>query len=248
MRQIMVEKEIQGSAEAGSYNEVNINLSNADGIQEFVKNATWRDILLHLVENNKLNIWDIDVGRIIHSYLDFIKKLKLLDLYVPANIIFAAAIMVRLKSGTISFEQAGQAVLDAEQDAGAQRILPEIDAIYPRMRLQPNKRITLEDLLGALNEAMAIEKKHAERQQPEKAPINIIFDMGIDERIKIIFDLIERNIDSEKMTSFVTLKAQFNEDPLLNLFVPLLYLMQKNKILLYQDPFFGDILIRKLNN
>ena len=72
--------------------------------------------------------------------------------------------------------------------------------------------------------------------------------MGIDERIKIIFDLIERNIDSEKMTSFVTLKAQFNEDPLLNLFVPLLYLMQKNKILLYQDPFFGDILIRKLNN
>lgn len=243
----MVEKAMQGSANAGSYEAGNINLSDADGIQEFVKNATWRDILLSLVETNKLNVWDIDVGRIIHSYLDFIKKLKLLDLYVPANIIFAASIMIRLKSSTISFEQIGQAALDAEQDAGMQRILPEIGEIYPRMRLQPNKRITLDDLLGALNEAMAIEKRHAERPQTERVPINIVFDIGIDERIKTIFDLIERNIDSEKMASFLVLKSQFGEDPLLNLFIPLLYLMQKNKILLYQDLFFGDILI-KLNN
>ena len=247
MRQSIVEKTMQINAETGRDNEANINLSDADGIQNFVKNATWKDILLHLVENNKLNIWDIDVGRIIHSYLDFIKKLKLLDLYVPANIIFAAAIMVRLKSSTISFEQAGQTLLETE-DANIQRVLPEIDAIYPRMRLQPNKRITLDDLLGALNEAMAIEKKYTERPQSEKAPINIVFDIGIDERIKIIFDLIEKNLDSEKMTSFITLMSKFNEDPLLNLFVPLLYLMQKNKILLYQDPFFGDILIRSLNN
>ncbi len=227
-----------------------IDFDNVDDIQKFVKNATWRDILLNMVETNKLNVWNINIDKLMHSYLNFIKKLKFMDLYIPANIIFAASIMLRLKSNAISFDQIGQTALDIEQDDNIKRVIPEIETIYPRLRLQPNKKITLEDLLNALNEAMAIEKKYIDRPAIFNIPINIAFGMEIDEKIKIILDLINKNIDSQKMTTFERLRSQSTDNAnniILDLFIPLLYLMQRNKIILFQDLFFGDILIKISN-
>ncbi len=228
-------------------NLLNIDLINASNIQEFVKNATWKDILLNLVETNKLNVWDVDISKIVDSYLKFIKQLKTIDLYIPSNIILAASILLKLKSKTISFESEYTDQIVQEDIEISKRIIPQVDDIYPRFRLQPNKKITLDELVNALNEAMVIEKKHKQVAENSSIPMNFFIDIGIDEKIDNVYNLISKYIDSQKMTTFNTLKTNFSENLLLNLFVPLLFLMHQNKILIIQETFFGEILI-KLNN
>ncbi len=223
------------------------NLKDIAGMESFVKNATWRDILLNLVETNKLNVWDIDISKIVESYLNFIKQLKILDLYIPANIILAASILLRLKSKTISFENDYNQEIEQDNNQTNERIIPEVDAIYPRLRLQPNKKISLDELLEALNDAMRIEKQHKENNEKPVQQLNLKIDIEIDKKIDKVYNLISIHTDSQKMTTFEILKTNFNENILLNLFIPLLFLMHKNKIILIQDIFFGEILIKLTN-
>src|SRR5271167_4188985 len=85
--------------------EVQPEIHNGADVIDLVYNeATWRDLLVDLVEKNKLDPWNIDIIEIVDKYIDTVKKLKVLDLRVPANIILAAAILLRLQSNYISLQ------------------------------------------------------------------------------------------------------------------------------------------------
>ena len=74
-------------------------------IEKFVGEATWKDILVELVKKNELNPWDIDIIDIVGRYIDVVKGLKVMDLRVPANIILAASILLRLKSDMLELSE-----------------------------------------------------------------------------------------------------------------------------------------------
>ncbi len=69
---------------------------------EFVKNATWRELLAELVKSKQLDPWDIDIAEIVDNYIDIIKQMKILDLKIPANIVLAASILLHMKSDALS--------------------------------------------------------------------------------------------------------------------------------------------------
>ncbi len=218
-------------------------------LKELVKNATWRDLLITLVETNKLDPWNIDIVKIVDSYIGAVKKMRVIDLHVPANIILAASILLRMKSATIAvFAQDEQPA--EEEVINGQRIIPTVDALVPRFRLQPNRRITLEELVSALDGAMKIkERREITVQQPTFPDSFVIKQEDIDEKIDSTYSFLKENCDSDGLSTFAQLANKFScvESILFDLFVPILFLANRGRVILMQEKFFDEIFI-KLND
>ncbi len=215
-------------------------------IVELVGNATWKELIIMLVETNKLDPWNIDITKIVDSYVETINKMKLLDLFMPANVIFAASVLLRIKSDTMKFfeEPAEEFYDDAEQPA---RDRPEVGELVPRTRRQPQARITLEQLVAALDDAIKLEAKRVERERFFAEPIELNIEVeDIDKKTDDVLRLVSDNSDKYGITSFNSVKRYFPDGygMLMDFFVPLLYLHNNGAIAMSQEEFFGEIMIK----
>ncbi len=216
-------------------------------LNEFVRNATWRELLVELVETNRLDPWDIDIAKVVDSYVSAVRKMQVMDLHIPANIILAASILLRMKSETISILQLEEEMQPFEELGRAARIMPDIPILVPRARMQPKRRITLAELMDALGDAIKINEKRETIVRERAAPISMAIEKDdIDEKMRAVHALVRQNIDSEGVTTFSALCRSFEtaERRLLALFVPLLFLAHSGEITLMQDGFFNEIFVR----
>lgn len=218
--------------------------SGADVIDLVYTEATWKDLLIELVDKNKLDPWNIDIIEIVEKYIDTVKKLKVLDLRVPANIILAAAILLRLKSNYLSlqdYDETGE--MGIAEDVQRPNII--VDPLNFRLRLPPKRKISLTELIAALDEAMEIK---AEKMSPSIKPQPFIpitlenFDIAAE--TEKLYGVLKEHVDKSKMVTFsyMTRLSSIN-DILLELFIPLLFLAHKGKVGLIQERFFSDIII-----
>ena len=223
--------------------------SSSLNLQEFVSNATWRELLVELINENRLDPWDIDIIKVVDSYVAAVRKMQVMDLHIPANIILAASILLRMKSETINILQIEEPELPEEEVAAA-RVIPEVPNLVPRLRLQPKRKITLTELMDALGDALKINEKREIIVRQRAEPLNFTIEKDdIDEKIASTHRLVKEKVDKEGLTTFLQLSKCFNsiENILLNLFVPLLFLAHKGDILLMQDQIFNEIFV-KLND
>lgn len=216
-------------------------------LQELVRNATWRELLVDLIETNKLDPWDIDIVKVVDSYIDAVKKMRVMDLHIPANIILAASILLRMKSDTINILQVEETLEPEDGLMQQDRVRPEVPSLVPRLRLQPKGKVTLNDLMNALGDAIKITEKRESLVKQRFEPVNIVIEKeDIDEKMRIAYDMVKGSVDREGLTTFGKLAGAFNsiESTLLSLFVPLLFLAHKGEIVLIQDAFFNEIFVK----
>jgi len=161
--------------------------------------------------------------------------MRLLDLHIPANIMLAAALLVRLKSDMLSFENEET----QEEEIAVSQPSLEASVLLPKLRLPVKRRISLDELIAAMDEAIKI-KEERERQQFERLkpmPI-VVYGIDVTEEANELYGIIS----SSKHLDFSSLVGMLpNKDPLLEVFVPLLFLANENKIRLFQEQFFGRI-------
>ncbi len=224
--------------------ELVVEVNTSSDIIDLVNNeATWRDLLLDLAEKNKLDPWNIDIIDIVDKYIDTVKKLRVLDLRVPANIILAAAILLRLKSNYISLQD--YAETEEASQAGFERPNIVVDTLNFRLRLPPTRKISLTELISALDEAMKIKET---RLSPSEKPLPFIpiklENFDIEAETEKLYDIMKENVDKSNMVTFSYLSRLSSiNDPLLGLFIPLLFLAHKDKVTMIQEKFFSEIII-----
>lgn len=213
----------------------------ADIIELINSEATWKDLLVGLVEKNQFDPWNIDISEIVDKYVDTVKNMKVLDLRVPANIILAAAILLRLKSSLITITEEEEIPVE---EAHFERPDVPVEDLSFRLRLPPKRRVSLQELITALDEAMKIKEV---RQSIAKPIINVpitIRTVDIEKEVEELYRKIKKNTGKDRMTTFSDLaKALQLEDVLLGLFIPLLFMAQKGKITLMQERFFDEIIV-----
>lgn len=214
-------------------------------LQELVKDATWKDILTELIESNKVDPWNIDLVKIVDTYVAVVKRMKVLDLHIPANIILAASVLLRLKSETINIFPIEPEPIEELQTGPRQ--IPEVTPLVPRLRLQPNRRITLSELMQALDSAMKIKEKREYIEHELATPIEFMINKeDIDIKAEDIYSIVEASRDKTGLTTFAQLAKKFNgpKNILLDLFVPLLFLAHKRRIVMEQEAFFNEIFVK----
>ncbi len=244
-------------------------------LDRLVEDPTWREMLLDLVSKDQLDPWNIDIVEITRRYIARIKKMKVLDLHIPSNVILAAAILLRFKSETLALENEENVI---ENEVFIEEPVPvEIPMLELKVRVPPKRSVTLGDLIHALEEVIDIEKKRNERKKryiPEFMEIKIPR-YDIEEEIKEIYQRTKKLADNTGWLSFSALvkdkypdedsknkngqkednsgeKETDDDDPvriqrnIMLTLLPLLYLSQEEKISIIQEKIFGEIFIKVL--
>ena len=212
-------------------------------IEKMVLNPTWKEVLLEMIASEKLDPWNIDINALSRAFLVRIKKLKELDLHAPANIILAAAILLKYKSLAIVPPPPfiAQDAAFEEGSAGIEAI-PSIELVS---RIPPKRPITLEDLMGEMEKAMTFDSREAPKPRTIEEVITLNApDFDIEAEMDGIFQRVKAGADSEGWTTFSGLLSENSSDEIVHTLLPLLHLSQKKKVDLRQDEYFGEIFIK----
>ncbi len=206
------------------------------------KEPTWKELLIELVDKNRIDPWNMDIAQIVDNYMEAIKGMKSLDLKVPANIMLAASILLRMKSALLVIAPEEPEPEPYYESSGIERI--EVEPLSFRSRLPPKRRVSLDELIAALDEAMKIKERRSSIASFVRPPIS--FEVGstdIKADAEKVYSYIKESADSENVALFSSLAKGSVNNILLGLFIPMLYLASEGRIGIRQDKFFDEIFI-----
>lgn len=212
---------------------------------------TWKSIIYDAVKSEHMDPWDIDVGLIAKKYLETIASLKEHDFRVSGKMVLAAAIMLKIKSKKLLNEEIAN--LDAlitekeeelyeDQEVYKNYEIKEDHRLIPRTPQPRKRKISMYDLIEALDKALEVKKRRVIRSMPDYE-IQIPTKQGnIKHSIRGVYKkIINFFLQGEKKLYFSKLVPSDDKHDKIYTFVPLLHLTNDQKINLNQQEHFGDI-------
>jgi len=222
-----------------------------DKLVTLIDQPNWKIILYDLVKSNEIDIWNVNLIELTDLYLEKIRNLQQNNLLVPANALLAAAILLKLKTyslklSTISNDEEELKLL-SEEDFMA--ISGSIDLNTPT-RLKEGQ-VSLDELIDIIDVMInKPTKKNIEKRIKEVKEFKFILPrktQEITDRINKLLDVINSYKDSENLVLFSNMtKGQDPSKMIDNYFIPMLFLVQDQKIDAWQEEFFKEIFIKTL--
>ena len=226
--------------------------------------VTWQSLLYNLVKNEGMNPWDVDVSKLTKKYISAIKELKEHDFRVSGKVLLAAAILLKIQSSKLLGEDLSdfdRLIAGPQMDEdGFYEDLEKQDAangefspppLMPRTPQPRHRKVSIYDLVGALQQALEVKKRRLRRNPPihmnapeKKIDLSVLMDR-LYRNIVAFFDSNsrEQNQDmnkNQKLTFSHLLPSQSRHDKI-HTFLPLLHLTNQRRIDLHQQEHFGEI-------
>ena len=216
---------------------------------------TWQSIIYDLVKSEQMDPWDIDVSILTKKYIEIIKKLEEHNFFISGKVLLASAILLKIKSNKLLTENIAN--FDSQLFAKDDELLEEINEMQEDFKTPPlllktpqarKRKVSLNDLMKALNRALEVEKKRKIRKQKERVIREIRLpkkSINIGDLIKIIYDKVLNIFKKKEEVTFTELVNSDKKEDKIMTFIPLLHLDNKNKLNLEQKEHFGEIFIKK---
>jgi segregation and condensation protein A len=216
----------------------------------------WQAIIYELINTEQLDPWDIDLAFLANKYLTRIKQLEEANFFVSSKVLLAASILLRLKSELLvqKYIKSIDEILFGKKEEAQQVERIEIDEselpeLYPKTPLPRYRKVSLQELMSALDKALNTETRRIKREVDKKwveREAEIVLPktrINIRERI--------RNIYAKILTSFKRKKAKISYSELtgnkkeekIACFLPCLHLDNQQKLFLEQGKHFDEIYI-----
>lgn len=218
------------------------------------------DLLLFLIREQEIDIYDIPIATITQQYLEYIELMRMLDLEVAGEYIVMAATLLRIKSKMLlpheevedglqpedPREELVRQLLAYQQFKEVATVLSEKEASQRSVFLRPSVpfeedveteepflRVTLFDLLKAFREAV---QKHTEPSfYPIERPV-----VSVEDRIQEILDCLTRE---GKILFRELLATDISRPALVVTFIAILEMIRRRCVVVRQTKLFGDIWI-----
>ena len=230
------------------------------------------DLLLHLIEKNKIDIYDIPIVEITEQYLDYIKQMETEDMNVMSEFLVMAATLIDIKCKMLLPKEVNEE--GEEEDPRAELVQKLLEyKMYKYMAFELRDRqvdaeksyyrdkhlpkevadykhpLNYEELMGdlSLSKLHEIFKVMIRRQEDRVDPIrsnygNIEKDEVFDVDAKTAY--IEDYAKTHKSFSFRQLLGeQKSKAHIIITFLVILEMMKTGKINISQENIFDDILI-----
>lgn len=229
------------------------------------------DLLLHLIDKNKVDIYDIPIVEITQQYLEYIQQMEMEDMNVMSEFLVMAATLIDIKCRMLLPKEVNED--GEEEDPRAelvQKLLEykmykymsyelrdrQVDAQknYYRSQQLPKEveayrePVDYEELIGDMNLARLNEifksmlKRQADKIDPIRSSYGNIEKDEVDMEERSLY--VETYARSHKSFSFRGLMARQNSRmQIIVTFLILLELMKMGKITISQENIFDDILI-----
>ena len=234
---------------------MNFNINDFDGPL---------DLLLHLVKQSKMDIYEIQISQIVAQYLDIIHEMQNLNIDIASSYLVMAAELLHLKSKLLinkSIEPEEEFEFNSEEDLKKRlieyqkykditnelRLLnekrnevytkdPENLHEYYEDKVMVNESITLDDLVNAFLSF----KKREELLKPVETKITKK-EISVEERTVFIRAFLSK----QNKVNFMELFDTLTKDYVVVTFLSILNMSKNNEINITQKDNFGDILIEK---
>ena len=220
------------------------------------------DLLLHLIKEDNIDIYDIKIEKITKQYLDYINAMNDLNLSVASEYLVLASELLEMKSKMLLPKQKEEQDDEYEEDPREvliERLLaykkykevtasfkdleqarkevftkePENLSCYA-MEEENKENLGVDDLINAFNELI----KRKELDKPIATRITKK-ELSVTERVKKIRDILR----NKKRINFLDLfELETKEEIIIN-FLSILEMARKSEILLSQDKNFNNIII-----
>lgn len=227
------------------------------------------DLLLHLLEKNKVNIYDIPIAEITNQYLEYIAEMQRQDLNVMSEFLVMAATLIDIKSRMLlpAPETEDEEELDPraelvqqlleykmykcmanelkDRQVDAERVMFKVPTIPKEVR-EYEEPVNLEELVSdvTLKKLNDIFKKIMRRQADKVDPIRSKFGRIEKEEVSLEEKMayLENYCATHRQFSFRgLLEAQSGKIEIIVTFLAILELMKMGKIYIEQENTFDDI-------
>jgi len=225
------------------------------------KKPDWQVIIYEMVHSNQLDPWDLDLVIITKKYFEKIEELEETDFYISSKVLLAAALLLRIKSELLlnrHLKDIDEILFGKKKEEARPIERIEIDEselpiLVPKTPMSRLRKVTLPELMIALNKAMNTESRRIKRdvaiKRAEKltsAGLPEIKKIDLKDRVKTFYEQIVSKIKKpEKPTNKLTYNdlTQNEKEEKLATFLPLLYLSNNRKLWLEQEGHLDEIWI-----
>ena len=224
------------------------------------------DLLLHLVKETKMDIYEVDMSIIIEEYLKYIESMQNLNIDIASEFLVMAAELIHLKSKMLinikeEVEETDEYSINTEEDLKNKLIEYEkfknVSELFKNLEesrkevftkvpenlnsitdstIKNDGSVTVEDLLNAFLEY----KKRLEYQKPVNTKITKK-ELSVSDRRKAIRNIL----DIKNKVEFTELFESTTKDYVVVTFLAILDMSKNDEITLTQKNNFDKIMIEK---
>lgn len=226
------------------------------------------DLLCHLIEKNKLNIFEVKISDITDQYIDYIHQMEEMNLEVTSEFLIMASTLLYLKSKTLLPKDTIEEEELTEEEL-LQRIIEykkfkEISKKLKEMYEQNSKR------MFKLPDEVELPKQKLEREYSKETIPEVYANVVSNNQVRI--NKNAKNIEKIAITDTYTVGSKVkdmyreliknkrfvfnklfslkkhNKNEVVTAFSGLLEMSRRSKILTEQEEIFGDITVVKKKN
>ena len=147
------------------------------------------DLLLHLIEKNKINIYDIPILDITNQYLEYIEQLKHADMNITSEFMVMAAELIDIKCRMLLPKEEEDEEEEDPREELVRRLLEY--KMYKNMAFE--LREMLDETNGVYREPSIPEEVKAYR--PKSDPTELLSDVSLVKLHEIFRDILKRQQD-----------------------------------------------------
>lgn len=221
------------------------------------------DLLLHLIKESKVDIWEISIADIAEEYLAYIQRMEKLNLDIASEYLVMASELIEMKSRMLLPRQEKDVGEEEEEDPKERLIrrlveyqkykevtknFKELESLrqefytkapdnlkeYVEEGAVPSSDVTLEDLMLAF-------QKFLNRKELEKPLQTTVTkkEITVEERRKSIRDILTKR----KRVDFFELFEVVTKEYIVVTFLAILEMAKKQELLIKQESDFSQIMI-----
>lgn len=219
------------------------------------------DLLLHLIRQDQINIYDIPVARITNEYLRYLQIMQEMDIAVAGDFLVMAATLIELKTWMLLPRDPFAAAEAEEEDprldlvnqlleyqkykAAAQMLWSRATverAIFKRAELETDKNnpevaVGVFDLLRVFNEILARHKEEVLMEIERE-------EMSMAEMLEMLRNMV---LSAGELNLRVFFERARSRRELVLAFLSVLELVRTTEVRLFQRQTFGEIIARVAN-
>ncbi len=265
---LIPEEKSEKNPDLGSTNKGKIDKVGQDQIYDMLvsRELSWQALLLDLINTERLNPWDIDLSILAQRYVEKIKELQELGenaFFISSKVLLAAAILLRIKSEILheNIKDIDEILFESKKKMRDELVKnpqiitleeDEIPLIMPRTPLPRARKVTLPELMSALDKAINTEHRRIKKslylnRARRDVGVTIFprFTFNIAQKIKDIFGKIRELFMKKKSDKLVfsELVSSNEKTERIPVFLSLVHLDHQKKIWLEQEQAFSEIQI-----
>jgi len=240
---------------------------NADGNNDKIGNehlyqlltgqeVSWQAVIYDLMNTGQLDPWDIDLSLLANRYLVKIRELEEANFFVSSKVLLAASLLLRIKSEILlnDYIKSIDDILFGKKEQEAKKYERieidenELPLLYPRTPLPRMRKVSLQELMGALSKAIntenrRIRKEIIERQISREAEIVLpkASRVNVKDRIRKIYSRFLTMFKAKKSKIGYTELVGNDRDERIAAFLPVLHLDHQQKVWLEQANHLDEI-------